>query len=140
MGRKRKKIFLENKNRELADIVIKKLTPIGYVKDDKRPNVWKKDIPNSHFYILFHKKWLTFALCLKDIKYECEARKILSCKMFDRYNLTPLREGLHYDEWVYRNFYYPNARAYEEDIINTAVNAFKQLECCVQNCTKCMIN
>ena len=135
MGKKR--IFLESKNKELADIVIKKLEHIGYIKEGKRSRIWKKDIPNSNFYILFHKEWLTFGLCLKDIKYECEARKILSCKEFDRYNLTLVRDDLQYDKWVYRNFYYPDARAHYDNIINMVVNAFKKLEYCVQNCKMC---
>lgn len=132
------KKILQGKNRELAKEVIKRLE--GYSQERKWSRVWKKDIPNSHFYILFHKEWLTFALCLKNKGNKDDidkARKILSCKEFDKYNLTPLKDGLQYDKWVFRNFYYPSAIASEENWLNKAVNAFKKLEYCVQNCKMC---
>lgn len=48
--------------------------------------------------------------------------------MFNKYNLTRVKEEFFNNKWVYRNFYYPNARVYREDIINTVVQAFKDLE------------
>lgn len=64
--------------------------------------------------MLFKPEWLTFGLRLKDKKYECEARKILSCKIFDKYNLIPVKDGLQYDKWVFRDFHYPSAIASEK--------------------------
>ena len=129
------KIFLLEKNEELACEVIKRLT--GYskgtetIKDNNRSKnieIWKKDVNHPYFYILFKPEWLTFALRVKDEKYENEARKLLNCEVFNKYNLTRVKEEFFNNKWVYRNFYYPNARVYREDIINTVVQAFKDLE------------
>ena len=129
------RIFLLEKNEELAREVIKRLT--GYTKgietiednnESKNIEIWKKDVNHPYFYILFKPEWLTFALRVKDEKYENEARELLNCEVFDKYNLTRVKEEFFNNKWVYRNFYYPNARVYREDIINMVVKAFEDLE------------
>lgn len=129
------RIFLLEKNEELAREVIKRLT--GYTKgietikdnnESKNIEIWEKDVNHPYFYILFKPEWLTFALRVKDEKYENEARELLNCEVFDKYNLTRVKEEFFNNKWVYRNFYYPNARVYREDIINMVVKAFEDLE------------
>lgn len=135
------KKILQRKNYELAKEVIKRLE--GYAQERKWSRVWKKDIPNSHFYILFHKSWLTFGLYLKNKDNKdniAKAKEILSCKEFDKYNLTQVKDGLQYDKWVFRNFYYPSAIASEEDWVNKALNAFRKLEELVQKSKASAVN
>lgn len=140
-------IFLQGKNRELAKEVLKRLE--GYrrgiekMTNGKNLRIWKKELNNPYFYILFKPEWLTFALRVKDEKDKnCEdkARNLLKRQVFDKYNLTPIKEEFFDNKWVYRNFYYPNARAYKEDLINILVAAFKELEKCAEDCNKCALD
>lgn len=140
-------IFLQRKNYELAKEVLKRLE--GYrrgsekIRGGKNLRIWKKELNNPYFYILFKPEWLTFALRVKDEKdkkSENEARNLLKRQVFDKYNLTPVKEEFFDNKWVYRNFYYPDARAYKGDLINILVAAFKELEKCVEDCNKCALD
>ncbi len=125
-------IFLEEKNIILAYEVIKRLE--GYqisfenIRNEKIL-IFTKDLGHPGFDILLKPEWLTFALRLKDKQYERAARQILNREIFDKYDLSPVKAKLHYDKWVYRNFYYsPKEWRTSKKLFNTVAQAFKDLE------------
>ena len=145
--------FLEEKNIILSYNVIKRLKDYKITFENIKGEeilFFKKDLDHPMFSaILLKPEWLTFALCLKD-KYhkdidkdnaEKKAKEILNCEEFDKYNLTQVKDGLQYDKWVYRNFYYPSDDWCSlNKLCDGIVEAFRKLEELVQKSKASAVN